>query len=239
MISCVSCGGITEQATNKKETEKEVIEKRTNVIEVDEKTEETYYLLADFENYWECTQLKYENTLGKVTQIKKSENPDMVTYGKQSARLDIEGTAGTWHVLSPTMRISTTNAFFNLTTNFSNMERLTFDIYNAQDYETAIRFYIGPVVTQYTMGRLGKNMNDPDNTMLVIDLKPQQWNHIEIDASEIRTTATDANGQVYFVYGAEALGVVGAFLIEFDRADLHEKKQVYYVDNVRAYINEE
>ena len=115
-------------------------ERRSNVKETDAQTGETYYLLGDFENYFECTQIKYQGTFGTVTEVKKSEEPDMVTYGEQSAKLEIVGTEQTWRARNPIMRIATTTAFFNETTNFSDMSKLTFEIYNAMDYEGTIRF---------------------------------------------------------------------------------------------------
>ena len=69
-------------------------------------------------------------------------------------------------------------------------------------------------------------------------MEPNSWNHIEIDAEDIRILRHGANGP-YFVYGAEALEVVGGFYLHFDRGELHEEPEVFYIDNVRAYISEE
>jgi len=64
---------------------------RSNVIETDDKTGEQYYLIGDFENYFECTQVKYEASFGTVTEVKKAENADMVTYGEQVLSLKFLG----------------------------------------------------------------------------------------------------------------------------------------------------
>ena len=37
-------------------------------------------------------------------------------------------------------------------------------------------------------------------------------------------------------YGADALEAVGGFHITFDRGELHEHPQQFYIDNIRAYI---
>lgn len=214
---------------------------RANVIEKDADTGEEYYLLADFENYFECAQIKNTKLLGKVTEIKKQDEPDKVTYGEQSAKIEIVGTSTTWGIRKPSMRIGTDSGFFNKTRDFSNMSRFTFDIYNAQDYEANIRFFVSTDISKgatldpivYT------NLNYEYNIVLDIDLEPNSWNHIEIPAEDIRIVKNDENNRPYFVYGAEALEIVGAFVIQFDRGELHEEQEVFYVDNVRAYLKSE
>ena len=58
---------------------------RSNVMEYDDEIGSSYYLIGDFENYFECSQVKYSG--GKMTQTKKSEHPDLVTYGEQSLQV--------------------------------------------------------------------------------------------------------------------------------------------------------
>lgn len=216
-------------------------EQRKNVVEKDKETGETYYLLADFENYYETTQVKYGASFGTVTEIQKSEEPDMVTYGQQSVKLEILGNEETWHQHNPYMRFCTNGGFFNLTTDFSNMTKFTFDIYNGQDYEVTIRFYpdtnVNPRAT--LADRVVVDDNYEYNIINKITLEPNAWNHVEIPAEEIKILMYDTEGRAYNVYGAEALKTVGGFHIMFDRGELHEEPQIYYFDNVRAYIGDE
>ena len=90
-------------------------EQRKNVKEKDEQTGEEYYLLADFENYFECSQVSYIASFGTVTPISKEEEPDMVPYGNQSVKLEILGTEESWRQRRPTMRFFNGNGFFNAT----------------------------------------------------------------------------------------------------------------------------
>lgn len=223
---------------DKKVSEEVTEEHRSNVIEKDEETGEEYYLLADFEDYYECTQVKYGASFGTVTEIKKADEPDMVPNGDQSVKLEILGVEETWQQRKPSMRISTTNGFFNQTTNFANMTKFTFDIYNAQDYEACIRFYVDERIDPRDTfaDRVATNANFEYNIIQIFDLKPKSWNHIEIDAEDIRQLRYDTEGKPYNVYGADALQTVGAFHIEFDRGELHEEQEVFYFDNVRAYM---
>ena len=223
---------------DKKVSEEVTEEHRSNVIEKDEETGEEYYLLADFEDYYECTQVKYGASFGTVTEIKKADEPDMVPNGDQSVKLEILGVEETWQQRKPSMRISTTNGFFNQTTNFANMTKFTFDIYNAQDYEACIRFYVDERIDPRDTfaDRVATNANFEYNIIQIFDLKPHSWNHIEIDAEDIRQLRYDTEGKPYNVYGADALQTVGAFYIEFDRGELHEEQEVFYFDNVRAYM---
>lgn len=232
-----ACAGNKPAQADKTETETKQ-EQRKNVKETDETTGESYYLMGDFENYFEATQVKYGATFGTVTQVKKADEPDMVTYGEQSLKLKIVGTEQTWHQHNPYLRFSTNNGFFNLTTDFSNMSRFTFDIYNGQDYEVSIRFY--PDVNVNPRSTLADRVLVNDNYAYritnIITLEPNQWNHVEIPAKEMKIIQYDTEGRAYNVYGAEALQAIGGFHIMFDRGELHEKQQIYYLDNVRAYL---
>lgn len=228
-----------KKTANDDSTAKE--EQRTNVKEKDDETGEEYYLLADFENYFECSQVSYIASFGTVTQISKEEEPDMVPYGNQSVKLEILGTEESWRQRRPTMRFFNGNGFFNATTDFSNMSKISFDIYNAQDYEASIRFYIDSSIkrTNSQLLNIFTNTDYKYNTVNVIDLKPNSWNHIEIPAEDIRAVKYDEQAKAYFVYGSEALEVVGGFNIEFDRGEIHEETEIFYFDNLRAYMKNE
>lgn len=238
-FSLLACTNNEKVVQNDAETKEE--KQRSNVIETDAETGETYYLLADFENYFECTQVKYSASFGKITEISKEEQPDMVTNGEQSVRLDILGTETSWFVRRPAVRFSTTNGFFNITYDFSNMSKFTFDIYNAQEHEVTIRFYKdGAVNTVSTMeNRATTHDNYEYSIVTKVDLAPKQWNHVEINAADIKGIAYDVNEKPYQVYGAEALKTVGGFNLLFERSEATEEEQVFYLDNVRAYMNSE
>ncbi len=239
LVLAFSMSGCKDKA--KKTSDDVQEEQRKNVIGTDEETGEQYYLLADFENYFECTQVKYEASFGTITEISKEDEPDMVTNGEQSVKLEILGTEETWRQRKPSMRITTTGGFFNQTTDFSNMSRLTFDIYNAQDYEASIRFYVDEQIDPRSTfpDQVHTNSNYEYTIIQIIDLEPNSWNHIELNAEDMRVVRYDTEGKAYNVYGAEALGAVGAFHIQFDRGELHEEQEVFYFDNVRAYLKSE
>lgn len=236
-MSLSACKG-KEQVNNEQQPN---AEQRTNVKETDTQTGEEYYLLADFENYFECSQVSYIASFGTVTQISKEEEPDMVPYGNQSVKLEILGTEESWRLRRPTMRFYNGNGFFNETTDFSNMTKISFDIYNAQDYEASIRFYVDSLIkrTENQLLNVFTNTDYKYNVVNVIDLEPNSWNHIEIAAEDIRAVQYDGQAKPYFVYGSEALQVVGGFNIEFDRGEIHEESEVFYFDNLRAYLKTE
>ena len=232
-LSLSGCKKDKQVSTQQQETKQ-----RTNVKETDAKTGEEYYLLADFENYFECSQVSYIASFGTVTEISKEEEPDMVPYGNQSVKLEILGTEESWRLRRPTMRFYNGNGFFNETTDFSNMSKISFDIYNAQDYEASIRFYVDSLIerTDNQLLNIFTNTDYKYNVVNIIDLKPNSWNHIEILAEDIRAVQYDGQAKPYFVYGEEALKVVGGFNIEFDRGEIHEEQEVFYFDNLRAYL---
>lgn len=241
MLGLALLTGLTacaDQKTAQVDEKKTETTQRKNVTETDETTGESYYLLGDFENHFEATQVKAGASFGTITQVKKEEEPDMVTYGNQSLKLEILGTEQTWHQHQPYLRFSTNNGFFNQTTDFSNMSKFTFDIYNGQDYEVNIRFY--PDVNINPRSTLADKVLVDDNYEYritnIITLEPNAWNHVEIPAKEMRIIQYDKEGKPYNVYGAEALTGIGGFHIMFDRGELHEKQQIYYLDNVRAYL---
>ena len=234
LITLSACKG--EQPETPAATQPEE-EQRSNVVETDENGQ-TYYLLADFENYHEASQLGLFADFGTIELISRKDKPEMVTNGEASGHITISGNESSWMKRRPNLRISTTTAFFNYTTDFSDMEFLSLDIYNCQDYEVEIRFYMNPQIdANNTMeDRYATHPNNPYNIVYSVYLQPQQWNKLKIPAEEFKQVAYDNNGVRYMKYGADALEAVGGFHITFDRGELHENPQEFYIDNVRAYI---
>lgn len=74
LVMCFAACGETQTAettTEPSATEPVAEELRSNVVETDPETGESYYLLADFENYYECSQVKYAGDVGKVDMISR------------------------------------------------------------------------------------------------------------------------------------------------------------------------
>ncbi len=235
LLSLCACDNDSEQPVV---TEPQEQEKRFNVIETDAETGQTYYLLGDFEDFHEATQVKYSADFGKITVVDKNDQPDKVTNGNGSIHITISGNESTWFKRRPNMRLSTTNAFFYYTTDFSNMDKLTLDVYNCQTYEVEIRFYLSQEIDPRSVleDRYFTNPHNPHNIIISRTLKPGQWNSLEIDAEEFKAVAYDEEGKRYLTYGSEALQVTGGFHITFDRAELHDEPQQFYMDNIRAYV---
>jgi len=119
------------------------------------------------------------------------------------------------------------------------MTKFTFDIYNDMDYEVTIRFCIDDVLNpegfDFTHDyQMIMDENREDVVTTKIYLEPKAWNHVEISVDEIRVLKDSV-----MTYGTEGLDQVGAFLLLFDRGELHETKQTYYIDNVRVYFDGE
>ncbi len=237
LLCLCACGNDTDAPAATQPQEEEVI-RRSNVVETDPENGQTYYLLGDFEDYYEATQVKYSADFGKVEVVSKEQEPDKVTYGNGSIHVTISGNESTWFKRRPNMRLSTTSAFFSYTTDFSNMEKLTLDVYNCQDYEVEIRFYLSQDINPRSVleDRYFSSPYNPHTIIVSRMLQPGQWNHLEIAADEFTAIAYDANGQRYSLRGAEALQATGGFHITFDRGELHDQPQQFYLDNVRAYL---
>ncbi len=233
LCACKNNTGTTET------TEPPEQEKRANIIETDAQSGKTYYLLGDFEDFYEATQVKYSADFGTVEVVDKHEQPDKVTNGNGSIHITISGNESTWFKRRPNMRLSTTNAFFHHTTDFSNMDKLTLDVYNCQDYEVELRFYLSQDIDPRSVleDRYFTSPQNPYNIIISRVLQPGQWNHLEITAEEFKAVAYDGEGKRYMTCGAEALQATGGFHITFDRAELHDAPQQFYLDNIRAYIN--
>ena len=227
-----------ETTTEPSVTEKSVTEEnRSNVVETDPETGETYYLLADFENYFECSQVKYAGDVGKVDMISRADQPDMVTDGAGSIHFTVSGASDFQRKFTPHIRFSTVSKIFDLTTDFSNMDRLSFDIYNCQDYDAQIRICMSADINpRFTYPDLTFiNPNNPNTVIHVVELTPG-WNHVEVPAEAFKTPSYDSNAKLVMLSGADALAAVGAFCIFFDRGELHEVPEEFYLDNVRAYL---
>ncbi len=235
LLCLCACEGDTDAAATTETTETEA---RSNIIETDAESGQTYYLLGDFEDYHEATQVKYSADFGTVQVIDKKDQPDKVTNGNGSIHITISGNESTWFKRRPNLRLSTTCAFFSYTTDFSNMEKLTLDVYNCQDTEVEIRLYLNQDIDPRSTleDRYFTNPQNPDTIIISRVLQPNGWNHLEISAEEFKAVAYDEEGKRYMTYGAEALQSTGGFHITFDRAELHEQPQQFYLDNVRAYL---
>lgn len=239
LMSFAACGEAknAETTTEPSATEPVAEELRSNVVETDPETGETYYLLADFENYYECSQVKYAGDVGKVDMISKADQPNMVTYGEGSIHFTVSGASDFQRKFKPHIRFSTVSKIFDLTTDFSNMDRLAFDIYNCQDYEAQIRICMSAGINpRFTYPDLTfTNANNPNTTVHIVELTPG-WNHVEVPAELFTTQSYDSNAKLVMLSGADALAAVGAFCIFFDRGELHEIPEEFYLDNVRAYL---
>ncbi len=236
LCACTTNGENTPSQTQPQENVENT--QRSNVIETDPENGQTYYLLGDFEDFYEATQVKYSADFGKIEVVSKEEQADKVTYGNGSIHVTISGNESTWFKRRPNMRLSTTSAFFSYTTDFSNMEKLTLDVYNCQDYEVEIRFYLSQEIAAQVVleDRYFTNPQNPDTIVISRVLQPGQWNHLEIGADEFKAVTYDAEGKRQMICGAEALQATGGFHITFDRAELHDAPQEFYIDNVRAYL---
>lgn len=240
----VGCKGSTDADGQTSETDyaKQIITKeqrRSNIEETDAETGERYYLLGDFENYYECSQIKYSADFGLVEQINKSAFPSFITNGEQSIKVTIEGGESTWFKQKPSIRFATTTAFFNRTTDFSNLSRLTVDIFNAMDYPAQVSFYIDEKINSPTLtDRVLTDRNHSHSIVSVYELKPNDWTHLEISPEDMKVVQYDTAGKPFLVTGAQALKTVGAFVLMFDRGELHDEQEVFYIDNCRAYLTD-
>lgn len=228
MLCIVGCGEKKSPENGESQPDKvEIPEKRSNVMEYDEQIGEYYYLLGDFETYFECSQVKY--TGGKMTQIRKAENPEFVTYGEQSLMITVP--AGESDV---SLRMATDTAFFNETTDFYNLTKVSFDVYNAQSEVRSVRFYLNrfmrTATSDGTWNYAWEDIWHDDNqysTSFRFDMEPGKWTHIEITAEEFAAKLQ------------EDLSQIDAFIVAFEDGRLFDTDQSYYLDNVRVYIGEE
>ncbi|MBO5078379.1 MAG: DUF4091 domain-containing protein [Oscillospiraceae bacterium] len=179
-----------------------------------------YYQLADFETYEETIQNKF---MGNA-QLALS---DLTQDGGYSLQVAVQpGQDG------ETVWIPTTSKYFSATTNFSSASTVTFKVYNAQNAGSTVRFYLNTYNRAndeygvYSAGTYNKTDADiwhddhPQNAALRFSLE-HGWNEITIDMADI---------------GVD-LSYVGAFIIAFDSGVGCDAQQVFYLDDVRVYMN--
>jgi len=175
-----------------------------------------YYQLADFESYAETIQNKFSGN-AQLSLSSEAKN------GNYSLKVAVQpGQSG------QTVWIPTTSQYFSATTNFSGASKITFKVYNAQASDSAVRFYLNTYDRSgdvYNAGTYNKGSNDvwhddhPNNTSLRFTLAPG-WNEITIDTADMGN-----------------LSCVGAFVIAFDSGVGCDDAQVFYLDDVRVYMN--
>ena len=128
-----------------------------------------------------------------------------------------------------TIWIPTTSKYFSATTNFSGASKITFMVYNAQNAEHTVRFYLNTYDRSddvYNSGTYFQADADiwhddhPQNTAFRFTLAPG-WNEITINTADIGVN----------------LSYVGAFVIAFDSGVGFSAEQVFYLDDVRVYMN--
>ena len=177
-----------------------------------------YYQLADFETYAEAIQNKYSGN----AQLALS---SLASNGNYSLKVAVQpGQKG------ETVWIPTTSEYFSATTDFSGASKITFKVYNGQDAESTVRFYLntydrsGDVYNAGTYNKADADVwhdDHPNNTSFRFTLAPG-WNEITIHAADI---------------GTDYLSYVGAFVIAFDGGAGFTAEQVFYLDDVRVYMS--
>ncbi len=134
-------------------------------VEVEENGEK-YLMLGDFENYNQIAQIRYENKFGTISL---AEGSPYVTHGEKAMKMEIVGRGETLKKLDPVMTIFTSAAYFQKN-NFSDVDYLEADFYNAMDYDIPVRFSNTNIYySQFT-------------TLINFTLKPGT-NHIRLDLS--------------------------------------------------------
>lgn len=170
----------------------------SNVIEGD------YLLMADFENYNQIAQLRFNNNFGKLEMVSDSK---YVTHGKYALKMTIDGYGEKIGHYDPTMFIYTSLDYFQVN-NISNFDYVEVDMYNEMDYELCVRFNL-------TWIYFAKGY---DYESFV--LQPGM-NHIKIPLEKLKSC-----------YGDE----IPYFCFVFDRGELHEEKQVIYIDDFKCHL---
>ena len=176
-----------------------------------------YYQLADFESYTEAIQNKYSGN----AQLALSTNAQSGNYSLKIAVQPGQGGETIW--------IPTTSKYFSATTNFSGASKITFKVYNAQSADSTVCFYLNTYNRSgdvYNAGTYFKGDADiwhddhPQNTSLRFTLA-SGWNEITINTADMDVD----------------LSYVGAFIIAFDSGAGFSAEQVFYLDDVRVYMN--
>lgn len=97
---------------------------------------ERYLMLGDFENYNQIAQLRYENKFGTISLTGDS---PYLTHGEKAMKMEIIGRGESLKKLDPILTIFTSAAYFQKS-NFSDVDYLEADFYNAMDYDLPVRF---------------------------------------------------------------------------------------------------
>ncbi len=171
----------------------------SNVVEGD------YLMLGDFENYNQIAQIMYANNFGKVELCSDGK---YVTHGNSAIKLTITGFGENQRHFDPIMIFSTLHDYFQKT-DFSNVDYLEVDMYNAMDYDVTVRFM--PSESYYVT-------TVPKQTIV---LKPGA-NKVVIDLNAIK----DGQGSAVF----------NELCFVFERGELFDGPRVIYMDNFRAHI---
>ena len=98
--------------------------------------EDGYLLLADFENYNQIAQLRFNNGFGKLEMVTDDK---YVTHGNQALKCTIYGNGERIGHYDPQMFIYTSLDYFQLN-NLSTVDYVEVDLYNAMDYDLVVRF---------------------------------------------------------------------------------------------------
>ena len=177
-----------------------------------------FYELADFETYEEIIQNKFSGN----AQLSMSQ---MAQFSNYSLKIAVQpGQMG------ETVWIPTTSQYFSATTDFSGASKITFKVYNAQSTDSTVRFYLntydrsGDVYNTGTYFKANEDIWHDDheqNKSFRFTLAPG-WNEITVNAEDI---------------GTDYLDYVGAFIIAFDSGVGYDTAQVFYLDDVRVYMD--
>ena len=177
-----------------------------------------FYELADFETYEEIIQNKFSGN----AQLSMSQ---MAQFGNYSLKIAVQpGQMG------ETVWIPTTSQYFSATTDFSGASKITIKVYNAQSTDSTVRFYLntydrsGDVYNTGTYFKANEDIWHDDheqNKSFRFTLAPG-WNEITVNAEDI---------------GTDYLDYVGAFIIAFDSGVGYDTAQVFYLDDVRVYMD--
>lgn len=224
LFGFVGCDKKPLESSSENSSVEENAGEESNIIE------DGYYLLADFENYQQVTQVKNGWSLGKITMIAKTmptgivygkhlievlENAEMITRGNQCIKVEVMGKEELWGKRDPYLGFKTNGTYFQKY-DFTDCESILVDIYNASNESLKVKFYVHD--TRYEALHSLKPYN------YTFELK-QGANAIELPLDAGMFAYPPAEG---------VFANVGELGFIFDRGELHEETQVVYVDNLRA-----
>lgn len=224
LFSFAGCGDGGKDASVSSSTENNAEDQQSNIVE------NGCYLLADFENYEQVTQVKNGWSLGKITMIAKTmptgivygkhlievtEDTDVITHGNQCIKVEIMGKEELWGKRDPYLGFKTNGTYFQKY-DFTDCESFLVDIYNATNETLYTDFYVHD--TRY------EALHTLKPYQYEIELKPGA-NAIEIPMDMGIFAYTPTEG---------IFANVGEIGFIFDRGELHEETQVVYIDNLRA-----